>query len=126
MSPAMAAGVSKQLCEIGDIVALVEAEEARLTVSVGLIGKGFFDMPRYYFDTHDGDEVIIDDVGLEFSSLEAVKTEAARSLADLARDILPGSVRRELAVLVRDAQSRQVLRTALVFEIEILETQISD
>jgi len=29
MSPAMAAGVSKQLWEIGDIVALVEAEEAR-------------------------------------------------------------------------------------------------
>ncbi|MCC5655367.1 hypothetical protein LC609_37690 [Nostoc sp. XA013] len=83
-------------------------------------------MPRYYFDTHDGDEAIIDEVGLEFANLEAVKTEAARGLADLARDVLPGSVQRELAVLVRDAQSRQLLRTALVFEIEITATQISD
>ena len=30
MSPAMAAGVSKRLWKIGDIVALVEAEEAKI------------------------------------------------------------------------------------------------
>ncbi len=39
MSPAMAAGVSKRLWEIGDIVTLVEAEEAKLDRKRGLYKK---------------------------------------------------------------------------------------
>jgi hypothetical protein len=51
-------------------------------------------MALYYFDMRDGDEFIDDDVGLDYPDLEAVKVEAARALADLARDVIPGSVRR--------------------------------
>jgi hypothetical protein len=58
-------------------------------------------MPRYFFDTRDNGTFIEDDVGLEMSSLEEVKIEATRCLAEMARDVLPGSVRRDLAVEVR-------------------------
>ena len=74
-------------------------------------------MPRYFFDSHDGAGNVIDDVGVEFSDLEAVKVETARGLADLARDVLPGSVRRELSIDVRDDQNQAVLRAVMVFEI---------
>ena len=77
-------------------------------------------MALYNFDHHDGTEVVIDDVGLEFPDFETVKVEAARGLADLARDVLPGSVRRELAIVVRDEQSRHVMKTFLIFEVQIL------
>jgi hypothetical protein len=79
-------------------------------------------MARYYFDTQDGGDVVIDEEGLEFSSLEGVKREAARSLAELARDVLPGSVRRELAIDVRDGRSRHILRTVLI----LVEPEIWD
>jgi hypothetical protein len=49
-------------------------------------------MPRYYFDLRKGDQVTLDEEGLELSSLERVQEEAARSLADFARD----NVRRAL------------------------------
>ena len=45
-------------------------------------------MPRYYFHLRDGDVVTPDEVGLELSSFHAAQEEAARSLADLAREAL--------------------------------------
>ena len=73
-------------------------------------------MSLYYFDTYDGDEPVVDDEGLDFADLDTVKLEAVRGLADLARDLLPGSERRELAVIVRDDQSRHILKTVVIFE----------
>ena len=78
-------------------------------------------MPLYYFDTRDNDDFIEDDVGLEFSNLDAVKVEAARALAELARDVIPGSLKRKLAVEVRDEEG-PVLRATLIFEAVILRT----
>jgi hypothetical protein len=52
----------------------------------------------YFFDTYDDETFIKDDVGLECADLEMVRDTAALSLAELARDVLPGSVRRVLAV----------------------------
>ena len=43
MSPAIAAGVSKRLWEIGDIVALVEAEEAKIDRKRGAYKKHLAD-----------------------------------------------------------------------------------
>lgn len=34
-------------------------------------------MPKFYFDTQEGDEVLIDREGLELPDLEAVKGEVA-------------------------------------------------
>lgn len=77
-------------------------------------------MPLYFFDTRDNDAFIEDDVGAELPDLQAMKAQAALSLAELARDVLPGSVKRTLTVEVRDAQ-QPVLRATLVFEAVILQ-----
>ncbi|WP_373691754.1 MULTISPECIES: DUF6894 family protein [Bradyrhizobium] len=37
-------------------------------------------MRRYYFDIREGDEIFPDEEGLEFSTIEKVQEEAARSL----------------------------------------------
>ena len=69
----------------------------------------------YFFDTRDNDTFIEDDIGIECADLEAVKKVAALSLAELARDVLPGSIRRVLSVEVRSA-IRPVLKDVLSFE----------
>jgi hypothetical protein len=40
------------------------------------------------FDSRDGDKLTSDEIGLELSSFHAAQEEAARSLADLAREAL--------------------------------------
>jgi len=76
-------------------------------------------MALYFFDTRDNDDFIEDDVGIEYPDLEAVKVAAARSLAELARDVIPGSLKRNLAVEVRD-ELGPVLRAIMTFEAVIL------
>jgi hypothetical protein len=41
-------------------------------------------------------------------------------MADLAKEALPGALRRELSVQVRDNTDRDVLRASVWFEVEIL------
>ena len=78
-------------------------------------------MPRYYFDTRDNESFIADEVGLDLQNVEAARDEAVRGLADLARDVLPEGIRRTLAIEVKDAFNRPLLRTALVFEVKYLD-----
>jgi hypothetical protein len=73
-------------------------------------------VPLYYFDSRDGESFIEDEDGLEFPDLETPRDQATAALADLARDVLPGSIRRELAIEVRDEYRGPLLRTSLVFE----------
>ena len=73
----------------------------------------------YFFDTRDNGTFIKDDMGIECADLEAVKKEAALSLAELARDVLPGSIKRVLSVEVHDA-IQPVLRDVLTFEAIVL------
>jgi hypothetical protein len=77
-------------------------------------------MALYFFDTRDDDKLIPDDVGLECLNLEEVKAQAAISLAELARDVLPASLRRRLRVDVRDQDHRSVMILELIFEARIL------
>lgn len=72
-------------------------------------------VPLYFFDTRDEDAFIEDDVGLELPNLESAKIQASLSLAELARDVLPGCGRRTLVVEVRD-EWQPVLKTTLIFE----------
>ena len=74
---------------------------------------------RYYFDFRDNDEFGPDEVGAEFPSLESGKIEAARALAELAKDVLPGSIVRALSIEVRNHLG-PVLRVSLRFEVEQL------
>lgn len=77
-------------------------------------------MKRYYFDLIEGDEIFPDEEGLELSTIEKVQEEAARSLADMARD----AVRRRgighshlMAIEVRD-ESGPILHLKFTFEID--------
>ena len=70
---------------------------------------------RYFFDTRDNGDFIEDAVGVEIADLDAVKSQAALSLAELAREVLPGSIKRELSVEVRDA-IQPILKDVLTFE----------
>lgn len=72
-------------------------------------------MPRFYFDTFDDDKAVEDDLGLECPDLIAVKDQAASSLAELARDVLPGCDKRCLIVKVRRGHD-PVLEARLTFE----------
>ena len=78
-------------------------------------------MPLYFFDTRDNDSFIQDDLGVELPDLDVVKVEAAKALAELARDVVPGSLKRELAVEVRD-DAGPVLRARMTFEAIVLRS----
>ncbi|NOJ47819.1 DUF6894 family protein [Bradyrhizobium archetypum] len=77
-------------------------------------------MRRYYFDLREGDDLAPDEEGLELPSIERVQEEAARSLADMARD----AVRRDhngadhrMSIEVRDDDG-PVLQVRFTFEID--------
>jgi len=80
-------------------------------------------MPRYYFDLLEGDVLAVDDEGLELSSLRAVQAEAAKSLADMARDAVhgfpPAAGQQNMAIEVRD-NCGPLLQVKLSLEVERL------
>ena len=62
-------------------------------------------MRRYYFDLRDDRGLFVDDEGLRCRDLKAVQAEAARSLADMARDAVhaaAGAPPRMMSIEVRD------------------------
>ena len=65
---------------------------------------------------------ICDEIGVEIASFEEVKTEASRAMADFAKDMLPSSVVRVLAIEVQDDVG-PVLKVSLRFEIEQVAPQ---
>jgi hypothetical protein len=76
-------------------------------------------MPRYFFEIRDGDRLTVDDLGTEAAGIESARDLATVALTELAKDVLPGSSRRKLAIDVRDG-TEVVLRTTLVFKAERL------
>jgi hypothetical protein len=77
-------------------------------------------MPRYYFDLRDGDEVALDEEGLELSDMHAVQAEAAKSLADMAREAVHGATftaAHSMAIEVRDDVG-PVMQVKFTFEVE--------
>ena len=77
-------------------------------------------MPIFFFDHRDGDRHYLDDEGMEFASVELARIEATRALAEAAKDVLPGTERRELAIEVFDEMRQPLFRTALWFEVQDL------
>ena len=73
-------------------------------------------MPHYYFDTRDNDDFICDDEGVELPDVNAAAQVAARSLAELALEVLPGATAPCLGVDVREDQQREVLTTELTYK----------
>ena len=75
-------------------------------------------MPRFYFDTRDGETFLPDDDGVELVSVEAARDEATSTLAEMLKDALPDDVGRERAIEVRDEAGRPLFRAALFLGIE--------
>ncbi len=62
-------------------------------------------MPRYYFDTDDGNRFRRDVIGQDLDGPETARRAALEALADLARDALPeDGDKRLMIVRVRDAE----------------------
>jgi hypothetical protein len=76
-------------------------------------------MKRYFFDIRDGDEVALDEEGMVLSDIQAV--QAARSLADIAKDAACGSssqgIGHRIAIEVRD-DAGPVLQAKFTFAVE--------
>lgn len=72
-------------------------------------------MTLYYFDFLDGNMFTRDDIGMECDSLEAAKVEASAGLIGYAKDNVPGSDEREIAVEVR-TESAPVLVLKMSFK----------
>jgi hypothetical protein len=80
-------------------------------------------MPLYFFDIRDGDEVLVDDEGMNLLTLDDVQEEAARSLVDMAKEgicITDDGSARYMAIEVRNDLGL-VLRATVTFEIERLQ-----
>jgi hypothetical protein len=75
---------------------------------------------RYFFDFHEGDEVTLDEEGMELVTIDRVLEEAARSLADIARDHTLEHARSgvplSMAIQVRDEQG-PVLQATFIFSV---------
>jgi hypothetical protein len=82
--------------------------------------EGSPQMPRYYFDMREGDEIAPDEEGMELRTLEAMQEEAARSLADMARDAIrrhsPDRAGRRMSIEVRD-EAGPVMQVNFTFEV---------
>ena len=78
-------------------------------------------MPHYYFDTQDGDEDFRDELGLDLEDDQAARDEAARGLAEMAKDYLPGSgLQRNMTIWVRDDRGETVLQVSCAFAVKAL------
>jgi hypothetical protein len=74
-------------------------------------------MVRYYFDVTDDEGVFPDDTGIEYGTLEQAKVEAARALAEMARDRVPGPERLIFIIAVRDERKNLLFEVRLTIEV---------
>lgn len=76
-------------------------------------------MGVYYFDLHDGDEIVPDEEGMELRDLAAVQEEAARALAGLSWDAVrnfTGAQSHRMTIEVRDGLG-PVMQVKFIFEV---------
>ncbi|CAN7691155.1 hypothetical protein LJR098_002345 [Rhizobium sp. LjRoot98] len=75
---------------------------------------------RYFFDIHNGDGQVIDDVGMLISSKADLPREVARIMSDIARDELPYDEHRGIVtVKVRDGSGKSISVGSLTFTYEV-------
>jgi hypothetical protein len=77
-------------------------------------------MPQYYFDLRDSTGVLIDEEGVELRDIDVARQEAARALADMAREALGGDTgqpAQHMTVEVRD-NAGPVFQVKFSFEIQ--------
>jgi len=75
-------------------------------------------VPRFFFDTYDGERFFPDEEGQEMENINVAKREAEKALAEMARDGLPDGDQRSFIISVRDGGGEVVLRAALSLVVE--------
>ena len=70
-------------------------------------------MTRYYFDIRDDTGLYPDEEGLEFDTQQEAEVEAARSLANLAKDF--ATIRQDVSVEV-STEVERVFQAAFIFD----------
>jgi len=73
---------------------------------------------RYYFDIQDGAQVMPDDEGAEFDSLDAAVHAAARSAAEIGTSRLAKGDTSDVVIEVRDEQNQRVCTVTASMRIE--------
>jgi hypothetical protein len=73
---------------------------------------------RYYIDIHDGEQLVRDDEGSEFDSLDAAVQGAARSAAEIGTSRLAKGDTSDVIIEVRDQQDQRVVTVTASMKIE--------
>ncbi len=73
-------------------------------------------MPKYFFETFDGENDSKDDRGIDCESRDEVSYHAVMALIDMMRDELPNGPTREFKVIVRDQAAAAVFEASVVLE----------
>jgi hypothetical protein len=70
-------------------------------------------VPRFFFDTYNGDRLILDELVQDLDSIRAAKAAAQVALLDMARDNFPDGGLRSFVVSVRNEAEQLKLQIAL-------------
>ena len=66
-------------------------------------------MPRFFFDVNDGEDIFIDNAGIELPDMDAAIREARRALADMIRDAMRGVDGDRVSIRIRDGSEGPIL-----------------
>lgn len=80
-------------------------------------------MVRYYFDVREGDNAAVDDEGVDLSSRDSALSEAARTIAEMARDQIPKHPSGHKIVIEVRSSSEPVLSVSVAFEAKLLGSE---
>ncbi|VIO78983.1 hypothetical protein CI1B_76210 [Bradyrhizobium ivorense] len=72
-------------------------------------------MARYFFDIRDVTGLYPDEEGMEFPDQKAAEVEAARTLAEIAKDAAPMDERTDVIIEVRTGAG-PIFKAAFIFE----------
>ena len=80
-------------------------------------------MPRFYFDSRDGERLVRDEDGLDLPDLAAAREEASRALGEIIKDILPDGDERVIAIAARGENRRLLFTATITFKLEMAEAR---
>jgi len=74
-------------------------------------------MPQYRFNVRRDERLFLDPESQELPGIEEAEAEALHALAEMAKDAIPGTMDRELAVEVADETGRPLLIAKIILGI---------
>jgi hypothetical protein len=75
-------------------------------------------VPRFYFDTRKGGNLLRDDEGLEFLTANAARADASRALGEMIKDAMPDGDHLDMAVEVRGDNKRPLFKVQITFDVQ--------